>query len=130
MKVACSLRLLGGALLSVLVAASAFAGQEPGGPKGGDRTQARLEELKTRLALTDAQVPQVEAILKEAAEEGRRDREANPGDRQELGKRARERMQKVDAKIEALLTDDQKAKYEELKNERRQHYGGRHGQPH
>ena len=93
-------------------ALEARAGGEPKG--GGDRRQMRLEKMKEALSLTDDQVTQIEAIFKEAAAQVQTDRSL-----------ARERHRQVAAKIDAVLTEEQRAKHAELREQFRKNH--RHG---
>ncbi|MBI4566011.1 MAG: hypothetical protein HY716_15095 [Planctomycetes bacterium] len=89
-----------------LVLAMASAGWAQG-PQDGE--QRRVRFLKEQLGLTDEQVEQASAILKEERE-------------------AQERLDKErQDKIRAILTDEQKAKYEELLTRTRRGDGPRRG---
>lgn len=94
----------------------------PGAPgKGsGDRVGRRLATMKERLGLTDDQVPQVEALLRERASQAEQDRAAAGSDRQEAMRLARERNRVFEEKLDGVLTPEQKAKHEQLKKERRE----------
>jgi Spy/CpxP family protein refolding chaperone len=87
-----------------------------GGPRGGpERMQMRVQKMKEALSLTDDQVTQIEAIFKEAAAQGQADRA-----------QARERHRKIAEKIDAVLTEEQRAKHAELREQfRKNHRGGR-----
>lgn len=105
-----------GALSAFLATGTAMAAPPP---ELGDRIHSRVEKMKEALSLTEDQATQVEAILKEAATQSEADRTAAAGDRQALRKLARERHKKTDEKIQALLTEDQKAKHAQIKEQRR-----------
>lgn len=96
-----------------------------GGPHGSpeDRVQTQLGALRSRIGLTDDQASKVQEILSESAREAQADRAA--GGAPDPAK-ARERMRRNDEKIEALLTEDQKTKFAQFKEQRRQrmHGGG------
>jgi Spy/CpxP family protein refolding chaperone len=94
---------------------------------GPPSLEDRLKQLKEKLDLTKDQVEKVKKILQnsdkkreELFENGNEDREA-----------MREQMMKIreesDKKIELLLSEKQKAKYEELKKDRRMRMGPRPG---
>jgi DNA-binding beta-propeller fold protein YncE len=94
---------LGYALVaSVLVAPAALA---------QDR-QSLTEQLKTALSLTDDQVTKVKAIEEQMRSDMQKARDDSQGDRQA----ARDKMQKINEKmrtdVKALLTDDQKTKFD------------------
>ncbi|MDZ7261790.1 MAG: hypothetical protein ONB05_06770 [candidate division KSB1 bacterium] len=94
----------------------------PGPPlpmMGGPRVKDRVHELKVRLNLTEEQAAQVENILTEVYEPSKEGREPYPLTPQELFERREKRMKEVDKKIEALLTPEQKKKYEKYQEERR-----------
>jgi Spy/CpxP family protein refolding chaperone len=77
--------------------------------------QMRLEKMKQALSLTDEQVTQIEAIFKEAAAQAQNDRSL-----------ARERHRQVAAKIDAVLTEEQRAKHAEMREQfRKNHRRGR-----
>jgi Spy/CpxP family protein refolding chaperone len=103
-------------------------GGRPPGPPRGPRIEDQLTRLRERLSLTDAQASKIEAILRSSAEEGRADRESNMP-REDRMKRGRERMEKTDAAIDALLTAEQKPKFAEMKNERAERMRNRPGGP-
>jgi Spy/CpxP family protein refolding chaperone len=111
-------------LAPALVAMGALAWA--GGPRGGgDRMQARLQKMKEALSLTDDQASQVEAILREAASQAEADRAKAGGDRDALRSIARDRHRQVHEKIQALLTEEQRAKSAQLREDfRRNHRRG------
>ena len=84
------------------------------------RTLKRLEDLRTALSLTPDQTAKLKPILFDAQAQGRKIREEYGDDREGARDAMREQMPKTDSKIEALLTADQKKKYEEYKKERMQ----------
>ncbi len=83
----------------------------------GDEMALRLSE---RLDLTEEQTAQVEKILLSAREEMQKLRENASGDRSRNRDQLRSLMEKQDKQIEALLTDEQKKIYGEIKKERRE----------
>jgi len=90
--------------------------------------QTQVGALRNRIGLTDDQAAKVEEILNESAREAQADRAA--GGTPDVAK-ARERRRQNDEKIEALLTAEQKTKYAQFKEQRRQRVhggggGGRH----
>ena len=99
-----------------------------GGPPRGPRVEDQLARLREQLSLTDAQATKIEAVLRLSAEEGRADRESNLP-REERMKRGRERMERTDTAIEALLTPEQKPKFEQIKKERAERMRNRPGGP-
>ncbi len=83
----------------------------------GEEMVLRLSE---RLNLTEEQTVQVEKILLSAREEMQKLRENASGDRSRNRDQLRSLMEKQDKQIEALLTDEQKKIYGEIKKERRE----------
>lgn len=93
--------------------------------------QQRVERLDKQLSLTDEQKAEITRIYTEEMEA--QHPEGKPGARMEKGERPDEEMMKArheemkarrdatDAKIEALLTPEQAAKYAELKNQEGPH---------
>lgn len=98
-----------------------------GGKGGGDkgaRGRERFEKLKTDLALTDDQAKKVQDIMMAQREKmkGMKDDTTLSADqKKEKMKAGRE---EVDAKISALLTPEQKAKWEQIKKDRPAKGGG------
>lgn len=86
--------------------------------QGFMRIDSTVTRLKTRLVLTDSQVVHVKEIVTQAQKEMMTLREAFQEDRAAMMEAMRERMLKTDTEIEALLTDEQKNMYEEVKKER------------
>ena|GEM_PF-700186 len=91
-----------------------------------EREKAMVEQftqrLRIELALTDAQTARVRKILTESQKQARRDRARYRNDRQAMRQAGMERMRATDAKIEAILTDEQKAKYEEVREQMREEF--------
>lgn len=76
--------------------------------------------LQERLNLTDEQTGQVEKILLSAREERQKQRENASGDRRQMLDQMRSMLENRDKQIEALLTEEQKKIYQEIKKERRE----------
>lgn len=89
-----------------------------------ERMQRDLEELKSRLSLTDVQFTKVDSLLKEQNSEMLKLRENNSGDRVSMRSAFMELREKYDKKIESLLTDEQKKEYLKILEERRQRMQG------
>jgi Spy/CpxP family protein refolding chaperone len=80
----------------------------------------RLERMKTDLSLTAEQSTKIRAIMMESWREGQKIRNANT-DNPEAGRDAMMKQREAsDKKIEAVLTAEQKVKYEKMREERRQ----------
>jgi len=70
----------------------------------------KMEKMTGSLGLTEEQVPQMEALIKEKVEKKKAIFEESSG-------KIKAVKEEYSAKIQALLTDDQKVKYEEMKAE-------------
>ncbi len=112
-----SLRMLGlVASLGSLVALSAPAGAEPShGHHGGDRLERRVARMQERLGLSDEQADEVAAIFQEAHQNG--------GCRQiedATQRRAchQEKRQAIGEEIATVLTEEQLAEFEAMREER------------
>lgn len=111
-----------GALICLLTGA-AWADAPPGA--GGDRMKARLQKMKEALSLTDDQVSQVETILRDASSQAQADRAKAGAGREALRSLARERHRSIFEKIDALLSEEQKARHAQLRDEfRKKHRQG------
>lgn len=112
------------ALMLVLsLAANSFA-QMGGGMNPQERMKRTLEELKTRLTLTDAQFAKVDTILQAQTAEMTNIRESSGGDREAMRSAIMDLRSKTDKQIEAILTDEQKVEYKKLQEERAQRMQG------
>lgn len=112
------------ALMLVLsLAANSFA-QMGGGMNPQERMKRTLEELKTRLTLTDAQFAKADTILQAQTAEMTKIRESSGGDREAMRSAIMDLRAKTDKQIEAILTDEQKVEYKKLQEERAQRMQG------
>lgn len=87
---------------------------------GKSRAEQMTNRLKDSLQLSTEQVKKVRAIYDSMQVRMASDREANRGDRDAMMQAMRTRTEKADKEIEALLTPDQKKKFEVFKKEREQ----------
>ena len=115
MRIPASFRTL--CVLVTLMAAPVFA-QPPGGPRGPSVEQ-QLDNLKSRLSLTDDQAATVHGILLERQAEMTKAREKASGDRDAMRKAAAASMQKYDREIEAVLDAGQKKEFAQLREEQK-----------
>lgn len=93
------------------------------GERGGtheERQQARLEQMRTRLGLSDEQAARVADIFAAARQQSEADRAAAGDDRQALTRLGRARHRDVRRQIEALLTPEQKTRQEAWRREHRE----------
>ncbi|MEN3038806.1 MAG: hypothetical protein ABDI07_06600 [Candidatus Kryptonium sp.] len=88
-----------------------------------------LERLKQELNLSQEQVVKIQKILETAQKQAEADRERYQGNRDAMMKAMRERWEKIDKEIEAVLTKDQKKKYEQIKKERQERMREWRGRP-
>jgi Spy/CpxP family protein refolding chaperone len=110
-------------LITVLcIAAHAAPGESSGQPtQAQDRIEQRTQHLKQRLSLTDGQMETVRSILHETHQQVQNDRQQYKNDRRGMLQALKSRTATMDQKIEALLTGEQKNKYQILKQERREY---------
>jgi len=101
------------ALLLVLGAAAAAAQPMRMNP------EERTEQLATSLSLTPEQKPKVLEIFKAADEARRKAFEEREGDRDAMRQVMQKQREETDAKLKAVLTEEQFAQYEKLRTERR-----------
>jgi hypothetical protein len=81
--------------------------------------------LKTELSLSPEQTLEVRRILTESRLRAREDRKKYEGDQIALQQAMIMRRQQEDAEIEKILTDEQKAKFEAIKERMREEGPGR-----
>ena len=107
-------KLLVAAAAMLSVASVSFAQMDSSG------VERRVERMKTDLSLTADQTAKVRTIMFESWAEGQKIRAAHPDDPDAAREEMMKQRDKSDKKIGALLTDEQKVKYEKMKEERRQ----------
>lgn len=92
------------------------AGERPeGGPRGGQRGD-QLKKMAEELNLTADQKAKLQEALKSQAENRKDLKDATPEERRAAMKESREKM---DAKFKEILTAEQYAKWEKLRQENR-----------
>ncbi|MEW6006000.1 MAG: hypothetical protein AB1695_11870 [Stygiobacter sp.] len=89
--------------------------------------EERAQQLKEQLSLSDDQTEKVTTILIESEKKREAIFDETDGDRKVMRSKMVSLMKETDKKIDALLTNDQKEKYDELKKERRQQMKQRSG---
>lgn len=99
---------------------------------GGNRTdfaqraQGRMERMKTDLGLSEDQQKKIQDIMNQQMTMMQAARaQGGSNDREALRARFREAREAANAQIEALLTPEQKTKWEELRKQRQQEMTGR-----
>lgn len=91
----------------------------PPPPSKGQSAEARIEKLKTELGLTDEQTTKIKAILFDETAALKALRDDSSVDRKDKREKMMELRKTYREKIEAVLTAEQKAKFEKLASERR-----------
>ncbi len=82
--------------------------------------EERAKLLKDSLSLSDEQFGKVVKIYQDMDQQRKDMFESGSSDRQQRTQAMRDLTDKTDQKIDSLLTDTQKAKYDELKKQRQQ----------
>ena len=112
------------AVMFVLSQAANSYAQMGGGMNPQERMKRTLDELKTRLTLTDAQFAKADTIMQAQTAEMMKIRESSGGDREAMRSAIMDLRVKTDKQIEAILTDEQKVEYKKLQEERAQRMQG------
>ena len=97
------------------------------GPRGAGMEQRQLEMLTKRLNLTPDQVTQVKAIDEDTAKQMQALRSDTSLSQDDRRTKMMDIRKASSSKIRALLTDDQKTKYDELQAEMRERMQNRQG---
>jgi Spy/CpxP family protein refolding chaperone len=87
----------------------------------------RLQRMASELNLTEDQKAQIKPILEEEAPKLKAIREDASLDRRAKMEKARDVMQDTSARIQPILTEDQKAKAADMRKEAREKAGERRG---
>jgi hypothetical protein len=120
-------------LIWTLPAVPASAGQEataqvaqpaPGAPGAAEQAGKRLEQIKTRLALTPEQVEEVRPILQDEVKKLKALRETHSGggrrDRRKLGRELKGIQGETDDQLKKVLSKEQMKELKKLRDEWRQ----------
>jgi Spy/CpxP family protein refolding chaperone len=109
-------------------------GGGPGGPGGGEpggrrvpSVDEQLDHLSQKLNLTDAQKPQIKTILQDQRDRMKQVMDSSTGPREENRSKMREIHEAAADKIRAVLTDEQKAKFDKMQDQHRKHTEEGHG---
>jgi Spy/CpxP family protein refolding chaperone len=86
----------------------------PGGRRGAGGFVERYHALVNKLDLTDDQKPKIESAFAEAKTAAEGVQKDAAGDRQAAREKMKPIVEALTAKVESVLTDDQKAKLKEL----------------
>jgi periplasmic protein CpxP/Spy len=130
-------------MLAFLAPAAMVAQEGPGGgpggePMGGPRympsVEDQLDELTAKLKLTSVQKPRVKFVLQDQRDQMKQLMLDSSGSREDNMSKMREIRQNSNAQLRALLTDEQKIKFDKMQEERRKHMearrrGGDEGAP-
>jgi periplasmic protein CpxP/Spy len=123
------------ALLMLALAAPAALVAQGGGGMGHHMPSVddQLANMSKKLNLTDAQKPQVKAILQDQQDQMKQQMENSSASRDDTRAKMREIHEASNTKIRALLTDDQKAAFDKMQEERmkrmQDHRGGDQNAP-
>lgn len=80
----------------------------------------QIKDLKQKLELSDQQADQIRTILEEQRGQFEKLREEAGGDRSQMRERFMQVREETDSKIKDILDDDQKEKYGQIQEERRE----------
>ena len=100
-------------------------GQEQGGRGQMPSPEARVEQLDKALSLTDEQKTKIKEIYTKAGEEMRAAMKEGGGDREAARGKMMERMRATRDQVRAVLTDEQKKKFDEMPQRGGGDQGGR-----
>jgi hypothetical protein len=96
------------------------------GPQRGERL---VEQLKSRLSLTDDQTLKLRELVAGSREQAMKDREQYADDRELMMQAARARNENLFARIDSLLTEDQRAEFQKFQQEMKERGRDRSGNP-
>ncbi len=102
--------------------------QQGGGGGGRFSPERQLEALTTQLSLTPDQVTKVKAINEDTAKQSQALRGDSSLDQDARRAKMMDIRKASQDKIKAILTDDQKTKYDQILSQQRQRMGGGGGQ--
>jgi Spy/CpxP family protein refolding chaperone len=111
-----------------LMAQAGGGGGQMGAGQHMPSVDEELDHLSQRLSLTDAQKPQVKAILQAQRDQMKQAMDNSSGSREETRTKMQSIHEASAGKIRALLTDDQKATWDRMQERRKQHMGDKHGE--
>jgi len=88
------------------------------GPGKAEKGKPKLDKLKAELTLTDDQAQKIQSIMEEQGKAGKALREDTTLTKEQKMEKAKAARTETDAKINAVLTPEQQAKWTELKKNR------------
>ena len=96
-------------------------------PMSPERVKERVARMKADLALTDDQATRIEQILNDGAAKAEVLRKAAPaegasGDTQAAWDQMKQNHEQTRDKVRAVLTEEQRVKFDQLEKERRSNY--------
>ncbi len=91
-----------------------------GKKKGGPSVEQRVDQLSTELNLTADQKTKVTAIMQEEATKSRELRSDTSLSREQRAEKRRAIMQETSTKVKAVLTPDQRTKYDKILEQRKE----------
>lgn len=121
MKLDSPIRLFAIACAAVAMSTTAtYAQSSDGGPARKPPTvEERLDRMKKDLEITDEQAGKIKPLLEDLRSEMDKLREEAGEDRNAMREKGRKLWEETRAKIDEVLTPEQKAKAEKLRSERR-----------
>ena len=122
------------------LATLSIAGTGDKSPMSADRVKERVAKMKADLALTDDQATRIEQIMNEGAAKAEALRKSAPsegtagaaaegtaGDNQQAWDQLRRNHEETKDKVRAVLTEEQRTKFDQLEKERRSNYKHKKG---
>jgi len=96
-------------------------------PHSGLRPQKDfMEKLKKDLNLTDDQTIKIQKIFDDQHQEMAQMNDSTKTDRKAMREKMEQQRKQTNEKISALLTDEQKVKFEEMQKQQAKHFGRKH----
>ena len=79
----------------------------------------KVARMKADLALTDDQATQIEQIMNEASVQAQALRQASPADSSPSKDQLRDHHKQTKERVRAVLTDDQRTKWDQIEKQRK-----------
>ena len=108
------------------LATLSIAGTGDKGPKSPQEVKEKVARLKADLALTDDQATQIEQIMNESSAQATALRQASPADSSQAKDQVREHHKQTKERVRAVLTEEQRVKWDEMDKQRKSHKKGAH----